>query len=210
MVTGQHYWTHKGHTYGQCHTRDDSDYLFVNIPKNSSSWTQTLVAHWCLWEPHNYYDQPELLDKIALVTLRDPVNRWISGIAEYITLYHPRLECSEINATMLDWIFDRVAFDDHTERQTLFIENLNLDKIVWFWCDQDYNANFSNFLLSVGELNETYVMSAPINESKTNSKKIIITEFFKNHLKNSTYLNKLQQYYRSDYQLIKSVNFTKK
>jgi hypothetical protein len=210
MVTWQNYWTHKGHTFGQCHTRQHSDYFFVNIPKNSSSWTQTLVAHWCLWTPHNYHDCPDLLEKTALVVLRDPVERWISGIAEYIYLYHHNFDVASVNNTMLDWIFDRVAFDDHTEQQSMFIEGLSPKKIIWFWCDQDYSKIFSNFMLSVGELNSTYIIPEPLNTTTSNTKKVANTQFFKSLLENPKYLNKIKQYYAIDYQLIQSAKFLKK
>lgn len=207
MVTWQNYWKHKGHIYGQCQTHPDSEYFFVNIPKNASSWTQTLVAHWCLWTPYNYHETPEILDKTALVILRDPVERWISGINEYISLYHKNFDNCNVNDTMLDWIFDRVAFDDHTERQIMFVENLNYKTTQWFWHDQNYSTIFSNFLLSTGLLNETYVMSKPANTTSSDSKKIFNTQFFRQLLENPKYLNKVKKYFYDDYQLIQSIKF---
>lgn len=211
MVTSwRNYWKHKGHVYGQCYTRPDSGYYFVNIPKNSSSWTQTLVAHWCLWEPFNYYDTPEILDKTALIVLRDPVERWISGIGEYISLYHPDFDPDNVNDTMLEWIFDRVSFDDHTERQVMFIENIDPNKTIWFWADADFSSNFSSFMLEIGELNDTFKMEPPANTSAGNLRKQRNTSFFKNQLKNEKYLHKITHYFRDDFQLIQSVKFFKK
>lgn len=181
----------------------------MNIPKNSSSWTQTLLAHWCLWQPYNYHTQPEILNKTALVVLRNPISRWVSGICEYIELYHPDFNPSDVNSLTLDWIFDRVAFDDHTERQTMFIESLDSSKIVWFLCDSTFSKTFEQFLFSVGAINNTYKAAPPINTTTDNARKIINTQFFNEQVKNPKYLSKLVQYYQDDFKLINSVHFTK-
>lgn len=196
--------------YGQCHTRIDSKYYFINIPKNSSSWIQSLVAHWCLWTPFNYHDNPEILEKTALIILRDPVERWISGICEYISLYHPSFDITNVNETMLDWIFDRIAFDDHTECQTMFIEKIDPSKAIWFWADNEFSENFINFMLEVGELNDTFRPLPPSNTTASDPKKIINKNFFKDQLKNKKYLQKITNYYRNDIQLIRSIKFFKK
>ena len=78
-------WESRGHIQGQCMSHADSQYMYINIPKNASSWTKpNLLDH--SWEFYNY--RTDNLDKQALVVLRDPVDRWISGIAEFLTLYH--------------------------------------------------------------------------------------------------------------------------
>ena len=79
------------------------------------------------------------------MVLRDPVDRWISGIAECLTLYHPMFDLQDMETVEL--IFDRVTFDDHTERQVKFLQGLDTDDCIFMWCDENYRNNFSQLML---------------------------------------------------------------
>jgi hypothetical protein len=207
----KHYWANKGHIYGQCLTHPESNYYFVNIPKNSSSWTKELLTKWCSWQSANYYNTTEILDKkTALVVLRDPIDRWCSGISEYINLYHKNFDVNTVNDAMLDWIFDRVAFDDHTERQIMFVEDINYENTHWFWCDQNYSTIFSDFLTSINHLDHAYVMSPPVNMTEGDPTKNTNNQFFRQIIKNPKYFDRLKEYFYVDYQLIESVKFVGK
>ena len=48
------YWEPKGHVFGTCMSKPDLDLMYVNIPKNASSWTKPnlLDQH---WEFYNYH-----------------------------------------------------------------------------------------------------------------------------------------------------------
>lgn len=208
MVNWQNYWTPKGHTYGQCLTKDQWPYIYINIPKNSSSWTSALLAHWCLCQRDNYFNNQDLQNKTPVIILRDPASRWLSGIGEYINLYHPGTNLNNINDTMLEWIFDRVAFDDHTEQQTMFIQNINYNNAIWFYSDDSLSTNFTKWLYSINELNETYIPSPPENTTQSNGSKIQIKQFFKSRLdSNPKWQYKIRQYFADDYKLIQEVKF---
>ena len=46
IETGINEWQHKGHVYGECMSHPDNDLMYVNIPKNASSWTKpNLLDH---------------------------------------------------------------------------------------------------------------------------------------------------------------------
>ena len=88
-VFHQH-WTPRGHTFGTCMSRSDLSWMYVNIPKCASSWTKpNLLDH--QFEFYNYH-QDHLYHKHALVVLRDPLERWLSGVCEFFALYHPDMD----------------------------------------------------------------------------------------------------------------------
>lgn len=207
MVEWQNYWTHKGHTYGQCMTKTNWDYIYINIPKNSSSWASTLLAHWCLLERTNYFDDSTLQTKIPVVILRDPIERWLSGIAEYVALYHGKICPEDFNNTMLEWVFDRVAFDDHTERQIMFVQNINIDKTIWFYADNNISKNFTSWLYSINELNETFIMPRPENVGERSPIKHQVKKFFQEKVSEPKFKSKLLKYFDCDYELINRVKF---
>jgi hypothetical protein len=197
------YYEARGHIFGQCMSRPDSDLMYVNIPKNASSWTKPNLEQQG-WEIYNYHTD-NLYHKTAMVVLRDPVERWVSGIAEFLYLYHRDWPDSAFTKPMLDLIFDKIAFDDHTERQGYFLEGLDLDRCVFFKFGENYKKNFSNFLNDHRMPNNYYRYEkqhvSDLEPVRKNFKSIMTA-----NLKNE-YLEKILDYFRPDYQLIKQVEF---
>ena len=207
MLFHQH-WQPRGHTFGTCMSSPTSDLMYVNIPKNASSWTKPNLLD-LGWEFYNYhYDH--MYQKHSMVILRDPVERWLSGICEYFTLYHRDVDTTEFNSAYYELVIDQVTFDDHTEKQVYFIDGLNSNKTTFFWCDADYRGHFGQFLTNQGIANNyrkyNYQHTTEDREdgdtSRSNFKKL-----FKPLLDNPKYLDKIKQHYKLDYELINKVNF---
>lgn len=199
------YWEHKGHTFGQSHSKVDLDLMYVNIPKNASTWTKDILSS-LGWEIYNYHLDKNYT-KQAMVVLRDPIDRWLTGIAEYLTLYHPSVNVDALTPFSLDLIFDRVSFDDHTEQQIYFIDRLDLNNCVFFKCDNSYRQNFTNFLSSNGITGDwtTKEYQYSINE---NFRKVELKNFFEKQIsQHPRYLNQLKNHFKNDYLLIESVKF---
>jgi hypothetical protein len=148
--------------------------------------------------------------KHALIVLRDPVERWLSGICEYFTLYHRNADTAQINQLMIDLIVDQVTFDDHTEKQVYFVEGLDPKRCTFFNCDHDYRLYFGQFLKNQGIDNKyhkyNYQHTTENREdgdmARSNYKKI-----FQPLLENSKYFNRIRDHYKKDYDLINSIQF---
>ena len=186
-------------------TKSDTNLMYVNIPKNASSWTKPNLKDWG-WENYNYHTD-NLYHKHALVVLRDPIERWLSGIAEYMYLYHKNLDTAHFSNCFFDLVFDRIAFDDHTEQQVLFIEGLNLDNCTFFWCGPKYRESFSHFLTSHGMPNRYFNYAYQhVTEDDPIRKKF--KQIFKQVLeKNSKYITNLDCFFSKDYKLIRTIKF---
>lgn len=197
------YYRARGHLFGECMSNAQSDYMYIYIPKNASSWTKPNLQD-LNWEFYNYHT--DNLDKIALVVLRDPVERWISGIAEYFYLYHKDINIEEFTPAFIDLVFDRVAFDDHTERQSLFIEGLDHSRCIFFRCDDQYRIKFSEFLTQIGYKNQYYTYDYQ-HSSRLSRERTIFKDIFSKYLQNINYRNKIEDYFREDLNLINSVKF---
>lgn len=198
------YYEPRGHVFGECWSAPNTDLMYVNIPKNATSWTKPNLQDWG-WENYNYHTD-NLYHKTAIIVLRDPVERWVSGIAEYLYLYHRDWPTESFNKQMLDLIFDKIAFDDHTEKQVYFLEGLDLDRCVFFKFNEQYRQNFSNFLAEHGMPNKYYnyeKQHVSDNEPIRRNYK----EIFINSLNNSKYLNQVNDYFRQDINLIEQTKF---
>jgi hypothetical protein len=180
--------------------------IYIHIPKNASSWTKTNLRT-LDFEFYNYhFDKIYDTSKTVLVVLRDPVDRWLSGIAEYFYLYHVDIDTTEFTPSFFDVIFDKVSFDDHTERQVYFIKDMNLDQCVFFKFELDYRNKFSKFLSSRGISNQYYnIPFKHVNEHSPERKKF--KQIFSQQLTNEKYIQKIRDYFKEDYNLINSINF---
>ena len=196
-------WQYKGHCLGECMSHWDSPHMYVYIPKNASSWTKPNLKD-LGWEFYNY--RTDKLDKHALVVLRDPVERWLSGITEYLTLYHPTFPPSDWTRNTFDLVFDRICFDDHTDKQVKFLHGINTDNCTFFKFDNDYRTNFSAWITeNYGE--NKYDRYEYQHVSDNDPIRRNFKEIFRNTIQNSKYLEQVKNYYAQDYELINQVKF---
>lgn len=175
--------------------------MYINIPKNASSWTKPNLQDWG-WEFYNYHT--DQLDKTAIVVLRDPVDRWLSGIAECLTLYHPAFDLQDMETVEL--IFDRIVFDDHTEQQVKFLQGIDTDNCIFLWCDDNYRQNFSNLIAEYYGPNKYYKYDYQ-HVSENSPERKNFKKIFSREIENPKYLKQVQDYYKKDYELINSVKF---
>lgn len=208
MINFIEYYKHKGHIFGECLSHQNTNLMYINIPKNASSWTKPNLKDWG-WEHYNYHFD-NLYHKHALVVIRDPLDRWISGIAEYFYLYHNNIDVNHLGKSYFDLIFDRIAFDDHTEKQVLFIEKLEPTNCTFFYCDQSYRENFSHYLNTCDMPNRYFkyeYQHVSNNDFLRNRFKNFFTELLD---QNQLYKDKVKDYYIDDYRLIERVYFYNK
>lgn len=206
------YWQHKGGKFGRCHSHPESDFVWINIPKNASSWTQTFLSHEFLWYEHDYHESSSLHNKTCIICLRDPVARWISGIAEFFTLYHPHIDLAQMNNLSWTLLADRVAFDDHTEKQSLYLDGINLDNSVFFYVDHSFRQNWLHFFTKTRLLPTEYQVPSCVDkflhDHSADSRQRSIYKFFQNLiLQDHDFRTCIQNYYQIDYDLLKKTEF---
>lgn len=161
-------WANRGHLINEGMISPDSKYFYLNLPKNSSSFVKKHLAD-LGWAYSVLTDHPSAT---TIVVLRDPLERWISGAVEYLFMYHlDSIDkiCEPFNYDFsplygerlgLSLLFDRITFDDHTERQCMFLKDLtSLSQCIWLNADQDFNRNFSTLLSELGYPNN--IVDAP-------------------------------------------------
>lgn len=205
MLDFFNYYTHKGHMFGDCISKSTVDLMYINIPKNASTWTRSNFSE-LAWEKYNYHTD-NLYHKHALIVLRNPVERWISGIGEYMYQYHRTIDTVHLSKPFFDMVFDRIAFDDHTERQVLFLQGIDFTNCTFFHCDKNYTVCFSDFLNKRGIPN-SYDSYGYDNEGKNHPDRLRFQEIFKRQLEtNSKYKQQVEGYFEKDLDLINKIKF---
>ncbi len=184
-------WAHLGHMLGECWANSNTTY--VHIPKNASSFIKGCVLAAGEWTHHRKLIQ----NNHYIVALRDPVERWISGMAQF-----------QINSDQLslpaDHIFDTITFDDHTESQLYFLTGVNLSDATFFKVDYQLTNSLKKYFG-----NQVNVDGMPkFNSSIDDPLKLKLKAHLSNLIDNNPeYLLKLKEHFADDYKLIESVKF---
>ena len=184
-------WSHLGHTLGECWNDADKSITFVHIPKNASSFVKG-----CLLGTKKFTHHNNLIDaKQYLIILRDPIERWISGIVQFMAV--------KVNQHLtLHDLVDTITFDDHTELQTYFLQNVDLNKCTFLKADKNLRTNIKTWMSINGyDINIDNIPN--INQGDQIAK----DRFAAMVDGNSQIKLKLAEHYAEDYELINRVKF---
>jgi hypothetical protein len=182
--------------------------FYLNIPKNASTFLSNVLAS-NGWEPHTIGDSQHLI-KQAIVVVRDPVERWISGFATYCSSwvlgdgYGSDHFVEDYNQLIERFIFDTLEFDDHTTPQTKFIDQLPvLMQTTFFKLDKTVVNNISLYTHQNLNINN---VDANISEEHYDQRQL--SKFMRDQLTNRPDLiERINEHYANDFNLIDSVQF---
>ncbi len=210
----------RGYGYGSGILSPGHDRFLLNIPKNASSYMLD-------WANRHGWTSAVVVDsnniKEIIVCVRDPVQRWVSGVGQYLTSYvlnvtgaycwetGPRPDDQQIsgddfianyNQVVERLLFDNLArLDDHVWPQIEFFENL-LPTVPrkFFYIDQYFDQRIGEYLgfdpISNLDRNRAY--------SNPNTHKI--QTFIRHRLNTRPELEqRVRKAYARDYELIKQV-----
>jgi hypothetical protein len=213
----------KGYSYGSGLLSPDKSQFIVNIPKNASSYILdwSCKQGWNTAEICNSPDQAQV--KEIIVVLRDPLQRWISGMGQYVTSYilnvtgayswdtgpgpHDQQITGDEFVAQYNQVVERLLFDnisrhdDHVWPQIEFFENL-LPGVprTYFYLDQDFDSKIANYL----KFNS--VLNLDRNSGSTNPDTNKVQQFITSRLNIRPDLKqRVIDAYNRDYTLIKEV-----
>jgi hypothetical protein len=184
-------WAHLGHTLGECWNDKDKSITFVHIPKNASSFVKG-----CLFCTEKFIHSNSLINaEQYLITLRDPIDRWVSGIAQFMN--------TELNQHLtLHDLVNTITFDDHTELQTYFLQDIDIDRCTFLKVDQNLRKNIKLWLNENG-----YTVNADVIPNINEGNLTMKNRFAAMIDGNSQIKLKLAKHYEQDYELINSVQY---
>jgi len=219
----------RGYTYGSGILSPNHFQFVVNIPKNASSfilnWTNRFEWRADKIEPY-YHKVGEII-----VVLRDPLDRWVSGISQYISSYilsvqgpngpvFPDESISEefdyqmsaddfvknYNQLTERLLFDVIyQFDDHVWPQVDFFKDLHPEKKrIYFYLGEHFEKKLASYL----NIEHIDGLKLDRNSNLTDTNKRILHNFFAERLEIRPELKaRIIKAYSRDYDLINSVTF---
>ena len=177
-------------------------YAWVNIPKNASSFTQKVL------DDNNWVDVPEdLIDSMIesssvkkLIILRDPLERWISGLTQFAFDQHINIIDFLDNKSFYKIILSNPVFDDHTEFQHRFIGNGK--NVSYIAMDKENPNHFyrclSTWVMHTGGIANFDNWSQLINPANIHQRKLKINQELLTKFSND---NMIKGLLKKDYEL---------
>lgn len=194
----------------EAYSIDKSNYCYLPIKKNATNWgldffntvSKTTKLEEFIIHRHLYYD------KKFIIFLRDPLERWYSGIAQW---YAERKVSHnfKLDPLTIELLCQAVKIDVHTERQTMYFYFLEYDDCVFFNLD---DTNFVNNLTKFLEIKAGFPklnVSIPkkYTSDELENKKSIIRQLKKALKDNPKYLEQVKRFYQEDYNFMANCKF---
>lgn len=182
--------------------------FYLNIPKNASTYLSNILLS-NGWQHHTLGDSQHLVQQ-AIVVLRDPVERWVSGFATYASSwilgpnYGSDHFVEDYNNLTERVIFDNLVFDDHTTPQSQFVDQLPvLMQTTYFELNNHTVKNISKYLGC--DLN---ISAVDANVSEDHYDQQQISKFIQGRISNRPDLiERINEQYTNDFNLLDSVQY---
>jgi len=201
---------HGYHENGGLRSPDKKNF-YLNIPKNASTYlSNTLLANG--WHYHTLGDDSDRIEH-AMVVLKDPVDRWVSGVGTYISSwilgpgYGSDHFIEHYNNLSERLLFETLIVDDHTTPQIRFIKQLDQllpgVPVTYFKLDRCVIDN-------MGACISQPFTVAPVesNVSEDHYDQQVVTKFIKNRiLDDFTLKAKVVARFQEDYNFINQTQF---
>jgi hypothetical protein len=187
---------------------DPTDMFYIHyIPKNASSYIRSIISH------DNWKELTSLeylvtrrYPRESLCFIRDPYQRWISGITEFLfeafrdmssieNYWEPIVRILTLNPVM----------DSHTECQARFLERMDLQQFKFIYIkDFETTKNSLKNWATTHNVSFSGIESVTLaNSASEHPKKKQINDFLKTILSNNKNIEQtIKDYYSVDYELI--------
>lgn len=197
-----------GHRFGECLVSPDGQFRLIYIPKNASIEVRNALNG---WKKSNYLEDKHQAQNIVL--FRDPTERWISGIAEflvgkfsYMGNINQPVDVDELDYLMTSNLFQNLLFhfgifDGHTLPQACYVNGIDLSHSLFFFIDHEVMSKISKYLAMP-------MVSIYNNKSESNAiKYLIIKKLQKIISERPDFQKMIDIHYYADHQLCERARF---
>lgn len=182
--------------------------FYLNIPKNASTYLTNVLKenNWIHW---NIRDNPTSI-KTTIAFIRDPLERWVSGFATYAALhlfgpgYGSDHFVEDFNELTKRIIFDQIIFDDHTDFQVNYVQQILNYNPVFFRYNKNIIQQINCFLGQ--DLNTNIVVNDNASDSNFDTRQV--AQFIQKQIDSCPDLKaRIVSRYKKDYDFINQIEF---
>lgn len=178
---------------------DSTNLIYVSIPKNAHTWIVRLItdSFGCRLESHTPQDNALYFkhDTRFVVVLRDPIDRWVSGFAEFFSVYEEQFIELLDNTMFQELVFDTLHFDDHTNSQLIYFENLAIERCVFFNMSDDLEYNLMHYFST---FNRELISNSDFHAATSYPYKLEIMKKLRELLTHAHFMDKLLEFTKHD------------
>lgn len=191
-------------------------YSYIGIGKVASTFMGEFLGNLKYHQSAYDYNIPDehRLPQTYMVVLRDPVERWCSGIVEYLVNSGMFIEGEESsfklkNRETLDLIFGYAIFDRHTCPQVDYLHGIDTDQCVFFKLDKDFESTMKRFAEKELKVptKDVIIRKDMYNTSERNSHKELRDIINFEIENNPRYKKQIKDHFADDIILFNSVNY---
>lgn len=192
----------RGHPPNLCLQNPNASHKIIMIPKNASTWFKSNLVEQG-WQSRDYTH----CQGRNLVVLRDPLQRWFSGVVQFLARNHPKIQHNNLTEDFVKLIFGQVDLDEHTQSQFLFFHQADLESTDFLWLDESFTKKVTLWLETAGfKLQHPSPIYTTEQDHYRQLLKNKIVEIYNN---NQQLQQRLQDYFDPEYEMIKTYDFKK-
>ena len=187
----------KEHPPDLCLINTAGTHKIALIPKNASTWLKKNLVD-------NGWQQcsNDAMHMSTLVLLRDPIDRWFSGVVQYLARNFPTVQHHTINSDFIKLIFDQIELDEHTQSQFVFLNNIDLDNTTFVWIDHNFNNNIQAWLASANS--QLVNVDAIYTTAEDHYRQLLRNKLVDVYQSSPHLQQRLQSYFEIEYQMIEA------
>lgn len=192
------------------------NWIYVNIPKNASSWVRKhFPGRRYNFLKNSFTQLPEHLDNLTVpeyrmhyvIVLRDPVDRWITGVSQ-------ALGDRRLNNISYSWLLEDLTCGNnvHVTYQNQFLHGIDWSTTTAFMVDATLEMKFHHFMLNFLPGQAKPYLKPHNNVYNKTSLKSPKWQKFVADLSDFVYNNEyviqaIKDHYHIDYKMISSMDF---
>ena len=193
-----------------------TNYSYISIGKVASTFMGEFLGNLKYHQSPYDYNIPDehRLPQTYMVILRDPVERWCSGIVEYLVNSRMFREGEDASFTLkdretLDLIFGYAIFDRHTCPQVDYLHGIDTDQCVFFKLDKDFENTMKRFAEKELKVptKDVIIRKDMYNTSERNTHKELRDTINFEIKNNPKYRKQIKDHFADDIILFNSVNY---
>jgi hypothetical protein len=191
-----------------------TNYCYVPLGKNAHNWGKIVFRDFLDFVEEPWDENP---DKIYIIFLRDPIDRWLSGITQYIELLkfsdNEQLKkfikpSTRLDPLHLELIFEHIGFDGHSGTQFPWITIYQTNPCVYFYMNNTHFVEQVRHFMKGKFKNAVNIPTYKVNDGKQNPFRTRLKDQILNALEvHPEYKVKLDAYFKKDYEFINKCKF---
>ncbi len=181
--------------------KPDNIFYFIPITKNASSFTYDCFSQ-IGWRYYKLDSLDEVIGKIPIVILRDPVDRWCSGFAQDYSSNQLLIDLQ--NTSIVDNLFEQGFYGSHTHTQYWFLNKFNLSNAIFIKFTENYLDLVNIFKDNIKDTNFIKQEKTIGTSVKSHQIEIKLKQRYELNQNNQ---NNLRRYLWHDIELFNKANF---